>query len=426
MAEDKSVIKVPGISSTQIVPKINTSTQEELVFNNGIYITKSSLSKTLSKSLVRLWKNGNKLYIFNRDTTVLENLIKYFSNTDSDLSISVGSEFTQITNNSNSSILVRNLKGTSTLFTNTVGSSNNLLDDSTIKSTLVSSDITLNSESLENKQLKIYKLKRSISTDYVIKHFLPYITQQEKTSLNVIDNSNFFLRLKSIFTSKEILSNYDNFVYFLSIWIFPFIDNTLNLPTFDIIKSNKNIKSKLLAPLTENDLELYKNISILNYRNINYNFVNKIENVNIQNANNNVLGEKKALSIIKDYSFIIPEPNSVLVFVNKQNNYIFSILVTSTEDAYVSTAGGGADTIVGVAIRYETKSIYNNANLPSYLTTFNSLYTSELQYNFDMYTIPLDRYESLLAYNQNILELEVNEPTFNTITDGDYYVVEID
>ena len=174
MAQDKSVIKVPGISSTQIVPKINTSTQEELVFNNGVYISKSSLNKTLPKSLVRLWKNGNKLYLFNRDTTVLEKIIKYFANTNSDLSISVGSEFTQATNNDNLSILVRNTKGTSTLFTN-IGSSNNLLDEATIKSTLVSSNIIVNSEILENKQLKIYKLKRSISADYVTKYFLPYV-----------------------------------------------------------------------------------------------------------------------------------------------------------------------------------------------------------------------------------------------------------
>lgn len=425
MAQDKSVIKVPGISSTQIVPKINTSTQEELVFNNGVYISKSSLNKTLPKSLVRLWKNGNKLYLFNRDTTVLEKIIKYFANTNSDLSISAGSEFTQVTNNDNLSILVRNMKGTSTLFTN-IGSSNNLLDEATIKSTLVSSNIIVNSEILENKQLKIYKLKRSISTDYVAKYFLPYVEEQEKLSLDTIDNSNFFLRLKSIFTSKEILSNYDNFVYFLSIWIFPFIDNTLNLSTFDIIKSNKNIKSKLLGPLIENDLELYRNIVIINNKNINYNFVNKIENVNIQNANNNVLGEKKALSLIKDFSFITPEAGNVLVFINKQNNYIFSILVNSVEDAYITTAGGGADTVNNVAIRYELKPIYNTTNGPSYLTTFNSLYTPELQYNFDMYTIPLNSYQRIIAYNQNVTELEINDSTFNTITDGDYYVVEID
>lgn len=421
MAQDKSVIKVPGVSSTQIVPKINTSAQEELVFNNGVFISKSSLNKTLPKSLVRLWKNGNKLYIFDRDTTILENLIKYFSNTNSNLSISAGSEFTQVTNDSNLSLLVRNTKGTST-----IGSSNNLLDETTIKSTLVSSNTILNSEILENKQLKIYKLKSSISTDYVMKYFLPYVTQQEKLSLDTIDNSNFFLRLKSIFTSKEILSNYDNFVYFLSIWIFPFIDNTLNLSTFNIIKSNKSIKSKLSGPLIENDLELYRNIVIINNKNINYNFVNKIENVNIQNANNNVLGEKKALSLIKDFSFITPEAGNVLVFINKQNNYIFSILVNSVEDAYITTAGGGADTINNVAIRYELKPIYNTTNGPSYLTTFNSSYTSELQNNFDMYSIPLDSYQSIIAYNQNVTELEVNDPTFDTKTDGDYYVVEIE
>lgn len=425
MAQDKSIIKVPGVSSTQIVPKINTSAQEELVFNNGVFIPKSSLNKTLPKSLVRLWKNENKLYIFDRDTTILENLIKYFSNTNS-MSISVGSEFTQVINDSNSSLLVRNTKGTSALFTTTIGSSSNLLDETTIKSTLVSSNTILNSEILENKQLKIYKLKSSISNNYVMKYFLPYVAQQEKLSLDTIDNSNFFLRLKSIFTSKEILSNYDNFVYFLSIWIFPFIDNTLNLSTFNIIKSNKSIKSKLSGPLIENDLELYKNIVIINNKNIDYNFVNKTENVNIQNTNNNVLGEEKALTLVKDFSFITPEAGNVLVFINKLNNYIFSILVNSIEDAYITTADGDADTINNVAIRYETKPIYNITNSPSYLTTFNSSYTSELQYNFDMYTIPLDNYQSIIAYNENITELEVNDPTFDTKTDGDYYVVEID
>jgi hypothetical protein len=74
MPQDKTIIKVPSIAYTQVVPNIANNVSE-LLYNEGIYINRQSLSALYPKSVVRIYKNVNnpkKIYLLSKDTSLMD------------------------------------------------------------------------------------------------------------------------------------------------------------------------------------------------------------------------------------------------------------------------------------------------------------------------------------------------------------------
>lgn len=72
MAIDNSVVKIPSLSTTSAVEKVDLQgVGGQVTFNNGVYLSQESLNKPLPKSLYKVWSNNNKLYLLERETTKL-------------------------------------------------------------------------------------------------------------------------------------------------------------------------------------------------------------------------------------------------------------------------------------------------------------------------------------------------------------------
>ncbi len=98
MLKDKSIVSFPSTSKTSIVP--NTATNySRITYNEGIYLSDSSLSATYPKSLVRFYKNPSnpkKVYFIGKDTSLLENFVLNLIDKNlADIDTSVGSVATE-------------------------------------------------------------------------------------------------------------------------------------------------------------------------------------------------------------------------------------------------------------------------------------------------------------------------------------------
>lgn len=83
MSIDKTVIKISPIGFTQIVPNVANNVSQ-LIYNEGIYIKSDSLSSTLPKSVMRIYKNENnpkKIYLLSKDTSIIQAASSYISDT---------------------------------------------------------------------------------------------------------------------------------------------------------------------------------------------------------------------------------------------------------------------------------------------------------------------------------------------------------
>lgn len=74
MPQDKTVIKIPSIAYTQLVPNVANNVNE-LLYNEGIYVNRQSLTATYPKSVVRIYKNinfPNKIYLLSKNTSLMD------------------------------------------------------------------------------------------------------------------------------------------------------------------------------------------------------------------------------------------------------------------------------------------------------------------------------------------------------------------
>ena len=439
MAQDRSVIKVPAIKNTTITPKVDAKPIEELIFNNGILIPKSSLTKVLPLSLAKVFKNGNKIYLFDRDTTLIEKYIRDQIN-DGDVEVEYttsGYTGDRMVNFLSADFLAFTVRDAIVLGYGVAAEYNNDSEEKISKalsSPFVSSNTFDISENLENKTLKLNNLKQTIIQKYLLENYLPYVGDEfPPPNPEKLVIKNFFLRLKSYFSNNEIIQNYDKIVYLLSKWIFPKISDP---STFDDIAiENKKIKSKLLGSLTYNDFDYSneKTIKIISSTNINVNYVSLTNNVNIHDVtgftvidpttNPNV--SRQYLMLSTRYSYIyFTRPGDVLIFVNRyDNSVLFAIKVIAIGDLLDFI--DGEKNVENVTFSYEPLPLYN---IPSAVRGFRN-YSSTFEFStlndnlFDLYIMDYDKYKGFLAYNTNVLELEIDE---STTFEGQFYGIEIE
>jgi len=449
MAQDKSIIKVPGVSSTQIISKISTSTQEELVFNNGVFISKTSLNKTLPKSLVRILKINNKIFLLNKDTNFLEWVIDSVATRAQTINIDSSASRIRVKFLDEIGYYGASVIGSTITLTEEIGryyppslvslsnSSENNYNRAFNSFRVLSNILDIGAENTENlsfngKQLKLYKLKDSITIKYLNQFNFPYIAETDYTLIyDKVFNSNFFLRLKSVFSFKEGNGLYNNIkAYLFANWVLPYID-TPNT-SFDVIKTTKDIKNKLGGALTENDLVLYKTIPLINayskhFTPDSYDYQD-VGEVHLYDVTTHLGKPERTFAVEGVRSYEQPAVNiiddrHVLVFIPKVGTEIFALKVVRT---FYQEYGENSNsfTFQQKQIYGKIKSFYNYIDVELDADTKFSLNQSD-EYKFYLYIISNELYDGF--YEQDILSFTIpSEIDFSTETEGDYYVAEIE
>jgi hypothetical protein len=408
------------VSSTE---KMDVNSQQ-VTFNNGIYIFNSSLNKPLSKSLYKIWSNNNKIYLFERDTTKIETVLN-------DISSKVTRQRYATDNNSiefmdvDGRILVQ--KFSNSLFIGDGGKNYSIYNNS--PSTITKALSTNNpvtkystlagAASYAGKTLNLYSLKPEILTN-----FSYYLSPTE--AIPQIIDINFFLRIKSLFTNKEITQDYYNsLVYLMSNWGLFNIDPLIS-SDFDLSKRSNTVKQVLKAPLSEQDLVLRQSIKINNatQKIFNSSNVSKLEDVYLfdtsyQNGTTTLALADSDGYLVLDENTYTNYLNKILIFYNKQSNNITAI------KSLRSYKVGSAD---NASIGYELTPLFNSIGGDQLsLDTWNIL-PSERRNNstipYDVYIYSPEEYLNFYAYNTALLEIELDN-NLTTRSEGDFYVVEI-
>lgn len=81
MPRDRTVIYVPPLKNTQFALNVSENVMDT-TYNEGIYITDDSLTKTYPKSVVRIYKNPNlpkKIYLVSKDSSNLDAVLRIAS-----------------------------------------------------------------------------------------------------------------------------------------------------------------------------------------------------------------------------------------------------------------------------------------------------------------------------------------------------------
>jgi len=430
MVKDNSLIVVPPITSISAVQKIDpTLISQNITFNNGLFIiNKSSLSAALPKSLYKIWKKNNKIYLIERETTNIEKIFHSICST-------ITSFTTQQSEGSNNVVDFIDNQGRYiiTKYNNSLFLSheyvnfNNDTNESSIRALKTINPYTKvstlsNFEIYNNKSLNIYGLKQDLITKY-----LQFLKPPQ------IINTNLFLRLKSLFSNKEINKSYYNyFVYLFSNWGLFGLDE-LTSSEFDIIKKSTSIKGKLSAPLKESDLNLLNTINIINSRQVINNSTNIkfYENIRISNTTEKTDGTQTITIIDQNGDLIIGNDNNnlflnkIFVFKNKLTNELTAI--KSTNFYSINYRVDGYNKSVITAFTYNLEFIFDSTG-PTLLTKEWEDSKNSRRDNpnvYDLYIYEQEQYLGFHFYDSAILELEVENSSFRTNSEGDFYVVEI-
>lgn len=262
MPQDKSVISLPSTSKTSVAPNVATNFQQ-VTYNEGIYITNSSLNATYPKSVVRVYKNPSnpkKVYFAAKDTSLLENYVFDLINKGA-------------TKDSNPNTF--RLNDTKYYWSRTEDESS-YRDFSTFSQPYnldLQSDVT-------NKKINFYTLP--VTSQQVL--YMAGLNSDSNINLN-FKEYNIFLKAKSYITDYQ---SYDLFKSNKAKYSEDSdIDNT-NQPTIDKVAlyekflfnnltGSTNIDSDLnnIKPLSETDLQLNKSVQILNVNKIKFSdFIN--------------------------------------------------------------------------------------------------------------------------------------------------------
>jgi hypothetical protein len=433
MAIDRSTITIPPLMSVTATDKIIVP--QQVTFNNGVFILNSSLGKPLSKSLYKVWAKENKVYLFERETTTIEKIIDSLASqttrtfkiggSDSDFAF-VNADGTQIAEKQADRLLLTSIFNQ---YNNTVDNIDKTLSNyQPYTNSLVSS----NFNNYINKTFNAYSLKPEIVTSY-LQFAKP---TQELTSLV---NMNLFLRLKSLFSSREINKDYYNyFTYLLTHWGLFGIDE-VSFSSFQEKTRSDTLKQKLKAPLLEQDLSLRNSIKITNTKELSFNTSNveRFEDVFLYDTTSdtsNSNSEKTIALTDKNGEEFFDEDNfqnylnKVFIFINNQTNEVSAVknkLFYDIGNVYKKTSfsyqlGNVYDSLGGAQLLTNTWSIDKETRVRNQ----NPLkkYTLFIYDLFDYVDIPISVKQD--GTTTKILELELNS-NFRTNSQGDFYVVEI-
>lgn len=424
MAIDKSIIIVPPLMTVAATDKLDvTGVGEQITFNNGVYLLNGSLNKPLSKSLYKIWCNGNKMYLFERETTKIENVLDSISSkinrvfkiggTDSNFAFvdEYGSQFVEKTPDS--------------LFLNQNTSVNNNPEkiDYALKTINPYTNDVVSSkfELFKNKNLNVYSLKQETVIDY-----LKFAKPTE--GLVGIVNNNFLLRIKSIFATKEIKKSYYNyFTYLMAHWALFGVD-PVSFDSFDSKKRSDSVKSTLLAPLKEQDLTLNTSISIQESKQYSYNTSNikRFYNVSLFDTSDITDVDTIVITDINGYPIINESNytqfyNKVFVFFDAEND---KQTVLEPVEFYTFR-----NTIPKAAVSYKKGMYFDSLGGSPLIFNNWSLDVSERKENsrkkYNLFVYNKSEYLGFpVEIDKSILELTLNS-TFRTNTQGDFYVIEI-
>jgi hypothetical protein len=433
MAIDRSTITIPPLMSVTATDKIIVP--QQVTFNNGVFILNSSLGKPLSKSLYKVWAKENKVYLFERETTTIEKIIDSLASqttrtfkiggSDSDFAF-VNADGTQIAEKQADRLLLTSIFNQ---YNNTVDNIDKTLSNyQPYTNSLVSS----NFNNYINKTFNAYSLKPEIVTSY-LQFAKP---TQELTSLV---NMNLFLRLKSLFSSREINKDYYNyFTYLLTHWGLFGIDE-VSFSSFQEKTRSDTLKQKLKAPLLEQDLSLRNSIKITNTKELSFNTSNveRFEDVFLYDTTSdtsNSNSEKTIALTDKNGEEFFDEDNfqnylnKVFIFINNQTNEVSAVknkLFYDIGNVYKKTSfsyqlGNVYDSLGGAQLLTNTWSIDKETRVRNQ----NPLkkYTLFIYDLFDYVDIPISVKQD--GTTTKILELELDS-NFRTNSQGDFYVVEI-
>jgi len=423
MAVDNSVIFIPPVMSVSATQKIDVSTVgQQVIFNNGVFLLNSSLNKTLPKSLYKIWKKDNKLYLIERETTNFELSLKDISNRIANRSYKSDNNSVEFLNG-DGTLLARKFLDSFELGFNysSVNNSNSTISNALKTINPYTKDSTLvNYNSYSGKALSLYQIKPNQLVSNL------QFTNPTKQQVAELTNINLFLRLKSIFSNKEITQNYYNdFVYLFSNWCLFNIDN-IDLTNFEISSRASDVKTKVAGPLKEQDLVLKQTILINNSNKKTFNNLNveKFENVRIYDSSRFnptqtiVLDGEDDLLFRNERSFNYID--RVFVLVNKENKNQTAIKVKEFYSVGDST---------NIAFSYTLENLFNSIGGSS-LAKAEWSRDRETRLNtaagfYDVYVYNQGEYPGFFINNNSILELEIEESTFRINSEGDFYVVEI-
>jgi hypothetical protein len=445
MATDNSVFTIPPITSVTVTPKANLVTDEDLKANNGVYLFPDSFNKTVPKSLVRIWANGNKIYIFDRFSSKLDysfdeifSVYKIFNDTQQKkLYIkNKTSNVSYISKNSTDGIVQfyeRFAEGNfpRTTFNNTFY-------------TKTDENILTNSSDIKNKKLNLYNIKPNEQI-----RLLNFNDNQEQKS-NILNN-NILLKIKSLFAPSD---KPDIWKYFFSSVFLPNLDTgfgTFNDNT--ALEKNKNLKEDVQFLIDRNLLKI-ADFNIVSSRTIQGKTIlpknQKVKLIDVSQFTLGDLQNKKYYSLVKNNSqtnedrrFIINKDN-FSSFVGKtivlygSDGRIIPIKINNDFKTfqYLSQKGTGRGTeqntcFSSFTIQPYYETIISNRNLIKSVATNSDDVLKTVPNNsqdiYDLLILDNNEYPNFpINGDQNrVLEITLDK-NLTTKSQGDYYVMEIE
>ena len=421
MAIDRSVITIPPLMSVNATDKVTVP--QQVTFNNGVFILNSSLGKPLSKSLYKVWAKENKVYLFERETTTIEKIIDSLASqttrtfkiggSDSDFAF-VNADGTQIAEKQVDRLFLTSVFNQ---YNNTPDNVNKTLSNyQPYTNTLVSS----NFNNYLNKTFNAYSLKPDIVTSY-LQFAKP--TQELASLVNI----NLFLRLKSLFSSKEINKDYYNyFTYLLTHWSLFGVDE-VSFSSFQEKIRSDTLKQKLKAPLLEQDLVLKTSVSIEESKQYLYNSSNvKIfDNVTLYDTSEFNPTTTLIITDLSGYSII--DEDNYSQFYNKV--FVFVDVDADTSSVIETIEFYNVGDTLKAAINYKKGMYYSSlGGSPLVLSEWSRDRETRISNSRKKYKLLVYNKSEYLGFpvqiDKSILELTLNS-TFRTNTQGDFYVVEI-
>lgn len=451
MAEDKSIIKIPSVNNTVIVPKAKTQNIEELIYNNGIFIKRSSLGATLRKSFVLVYAIENKIYIYGPLNTRLFREVFFTLTNRPNVSV---------TNNSVGEYSVDFLDTEGKKFINKTTNKfeflnyeaelgdlnlsrldNNIRNDNYKNALYVKNfgdELATNMNGIEapatfiNKNINIYGPKTSTSS----------LIGNEQHNIDI----NFVLYLKYLL--HAIKEAPDKF-YYLANWFYNGIDQiTSNSFSFDT--KYQQISNKLGGALTENSIK-----PIESYRIVNSKFLNGPIQTYSKMAFFNV---RSGLRDFNDFEAFAESPYAITmvddgggysslnvfdsllgkILVIKERAGLRAVIaafqVSKLYHLYISEDGTPSNQVR--AFDYIMKPIFNNTIDISYIS--NGVFTTAVRSDsdrinastkfYDIYVYNKEDYAGVHFNAGRVLELELdrNAESISDRNTGKFQVIEIE
>lgn len=243
MSIDKTVIKIPKVILTQYYPNV-VNNVNELVYNEGIYLKKSSLSATYPKSVVRVFKNPlfpKKVYLVSKDTLPIQQAAYWIGRTSTYDGINQvwTSNVGSFSGNSN------DLKASYGAYVPYLKlEEENIKNYSTLKQPENLTNLNFEDGSLTGKKINFYRLSpelRVSDTTYA---------NNTPIELNLIEDYNLTLKNRSSKTDYMFdgTNNRENEVFLLNQLLFS------NIGSFD------NVSNLVETMLESNSLSMTKNV----------------------------------------------------------------------------------------------------------------------------------------------------------------------